>query len=144
MPKAVNINCRDACQITGLADDVVMISVNEEYEELYPLELKRDHPRVLTLKFSDVLCPRESNGNEIHPISPEDVIRLVDFIDEHKDKHFVVHCAAGISRSSAICLYLHMVYGHELKPDFWRVSHPNKYVVGAMMIKRVQKLSKSS
>lgn len=138
MKYAVNINCFDACSIVSLPENTVMISVNEEHEPLYPLELDRKDERILTLKFSDILAPRESQGKNINPISPDDVVSLVNFAKNNQEKNFIVHCAAGISRSSAICLYLSIVYGHKLKGDFWQKSRPNKYVLGALIVRTFQ------
>lgn len=131
-PKAVNINAPMAAEIETLPDTAVLISINEEHEPLYPLKLDRSSDKILTLKFTDVTSRLEYKGNWCHPIQPEDTYRVLEFIKKHQGKDFIVHCAAGISRSSAICLYLHIEHDYELKEAFWSVSHPNKYVLGAL------------
>lgn len=137
--KAININAYQAEDIIELHDDTVLVSINNEHEQLFPLKLDRKSPNVLTLQFADILDDKYFNGTTYHPIPEEQVYKLLEFINVNKDKNFIVHCAAGISRSSAVCVYLHLVHGHELKKDFWKVSHPNKFVVGALMIGKVKK-----
>lgn len=134
MKHAININCYQAQDITELPENTVMVSINNEHEALFPLSLDRSSPNVLTLQFADIQDELYRNGLHYHPIPPEQVIQLLNFIDLHKEKSFIVHCAAGISRSSAVCLYLNIIHGHALRSDFWKVSHPNKYVMGALMI----------
>lgn len=134
MPSAININAFQACDLTDLPPDTVMVSINEQYAPLHPLKISRQDERVLTLQFSDVTGEIENKGNTLLPIGDEDALALVQFAAKHKDKNFLVHCAAGISRSSAVCLYLNRTYGHTLRPDFWRISHPNYYVVGYLTI----------
>jgi predicted protein tyrosine phosphatase len=134
MPKAININAYQAGDIIQLAPDTVMVSINNEHEQLFPLLLDRKSPKVLTLQFADIQDDKYMNGTTYHPIPEEQAYWLLKFIEEHKGKNFIVHCAAGISRSAAVCLFLHLMHGYDLKENFWKVSHPNKYVVGALMV----------
>ena len=59
---------------------------------------------------------------------------IVNFVRENKDKNFIVHCAAGVSRSSAVCMFIHLTYGHSLKGQFWYTSEPNSHVLGKLLI----------
>lgn len=134
MPFAININAFQAEDIKNLPDDTVMVSINNEYEELFPLNLDRNSPKVCTLQFADINDIVYRNGNPYHPISDEDTYKALKFVNANKDKNFVVHCAAGISRSAGFCLYLHLMHGHILKDNFWKVSHPNAMVLGKLMM----------
>lgn len=132
--KAINIGHLAAADIKKLPDNTVMISINEEHVPLHNLQLDRTSRRILTLQFSDVTVPTVVKGNVHNPISEVIAYQIIEFIDDHDDKDFIVHCHAGVSRSAAICLYLNMIYGHTLKPNFWKLSNPNKYVLGTLML----------
>jgi predicted protein tyrosine phosphatase len=127
-----------AGEIESLPDNAVMISINEEHEPLYPLKLDRASDKILTLKFTDITARLEHKGQWHHPILIEDTYRVLEFIKKYEGKDFIIHCAAGISRSSAICLYLHIAHGYALKEAFWAVSHPNKYVLGSLFFAKYE------
>lgn len=130
---AVNINAPSANLLQEFPENSVLISINsEEPDELFPLQLDRNDPRILTLRFSDLTKEHIYPDKILHPINKEQTLQLLQFIDKYKDKNFIIHCAAGISRSSAICLFIHETYGHELKPNFWKTSHPNNFVLGML------------
>ena len=139
MPKATNIPKELAEDIDVLPDNTVLISINEEHEPLYPLKLDRTNPNILTVKFSDITAKREWMGKTIYPINEATTLKILDFINIHKGKDFIIHCAAGVSRSSAIALYLHLFHDYELRENFWNVSHPNKYVLGHLIVTRYMK-----
>lgn len=139
MPVTQNISAEEARTIKYLPNNSVLISINEEDMDLHPLKLDRNDSRILTLKFSDVTRPCDVHGIKYNPISSDDALKVLDFINLNKDKNFIVHCHAGISRSAAICLYLHIIHGHELKKHFWRLSCPNKYILGQLMVSRFEK-----
>ena len=84
---------------------------------------------MLTLQFSDLV----SAVLDLNPISDSQTVELYNFIVRNKNKHFIVHCAAGVSRSAAICLFIHYVFGHELLENFWDISHPNYFVLGKLI-----------
>ncbi len=137
MPKATNVNAKTAKEIIVLPKNTVMISINEEHGDLYGLNVDRLSSKVLTLRFSDVTARHTVLDGTIHlPISEEQCLKILDFINIHQGKDFLVHCAAGVSRSSAICMYLHLFHGYELKPNFWELSWPNAYVLGKLIITR--------
>lgn len=61
--------------------------------------------------------------------------QVINFIEEHKDKDFYIHCAAGISRSQAFVKYIKNVYYDN---DFYTnpnnpCTHPNAYVFQKLM-----------
>lgn len=136
---ATNINCYAANDITELPENTVMISVNNVDEPLHPLKLDRKDPRILTVVFPDITKPldlrnRLGNGKIFYPLSDVDALKILTFIETHKTKNFIVHCSAGISRSGGICLFLNRVYRHELKPNFWHLSHPNPHVLNRLLV----------
>ncbi len=137
MLTATNISCYDAAKIEELPSNTVLISINEEWDELNPLKLDRQSSKILTIKFSDITSRTETLEGKIYtPISGETVLKILDFININRNKNFLVHCARGISRSAAICLYLNIIHGHKLKDDFWKSARPNPYVLGKLMVAR--------
>lgn len=51
--------------------------------------------------------------NNYHIFDEDDFKKTHDFIEKYKDSHFVVHCDAGVSRSSATALAI----AKELAPE---------------------------
>ena len=130
----LNICAGEAADIQELGPNTVMISINEEAGDLYPLSV--DPSKVLRLRFSDVRAvTRHTNGIIYKPMSPADAQQIMEFVSMHSDKKIIVHCAAGVSRSAAIALFIHKTYGHELKPNFWKLSDPNPFIYGTLMIR---------
>jgi len=122
----------EAADLSVLPPDTVMISIiNEENRDLYPLQFEDD---VLRVSFSDVIRDVVSHNGQIYrPIQPQHVIEILEFIQINLGKDFLV-CAAGVSRSSAVCLFLHLIHGYSLKHDFWKVSEPNSVVLRELIV----------
>lgn len=75
------------------------------------------------------------NGLVIHFFTTAMAKQVINFIEEHKDKDFYIHCAAGISRSQAFVKYIKNVYYDN---DFHTnpnnpCMHPNGYVFQKLM-----------
>lgn len=121
-----------------------VISINEEAGAYYPILNEREIPsdKLLRLRFSDVKDKTFYDGCFLNPISREQAHEIVDFVERNKEDNFAVHCAAGISRSGAICLFLNLAYGHELRPHYWSISHPNPTVLGRLMIDKAMRVEK--
>lgn len=130
-----NICAREAEEIKYLPENTVLISINEEHGNLYPLQVNIDD-RVLRLRFSDITSMINDDGKQYLPITRNTANKVVDFVEENKDKNFIVHCAAGVSRSSAVCMYIHIRYGHTLRNAFWSLSQPNPFVLGCLFIEQ--------
>lgn len=86
----------------------VIISINSLNNDSTYFYFNNKVVDILPLYFNDI---EKDYGDSIAP-KQEDFIGLKDFIDKYKDdvEEIIVHCAAGISRSSAvaaaICQYL--------------------------------------
>ena len=145
--KCVNISAREAGSLDTLPKGWVCISVNEEHRKHYDLKFDNDHNKkcILRLQFTDVTYKVDQGGEVYSPIDLDSVHKILHFAEFHKDKNFIVHCAAGISRSAAICMFLHVIYGHKLKKDFFFTSEPNPFALGLLIstYKRVEDLKKS-
>ena len=140
MSKCINISAREILKLIELPKDWVCISINEEHERLYPLGFPEDD-RVLRVRFTDIVGEITYKDKKYNPLSVENAHKILNFIDKNREKHYIVHCQASISRSSAICLFLNMIYGHKLKENFWKVSEPNPMVFGRLIIEYKRKLN---
>lgn len=138
MLTATNINCYQAEEITELGDNQVLISISDTFQPVFPLKLDKNSSKVLCVRFDDVTCDHPKGNEPRKAIDGLTALKILDFININKDKHFIVNCGAGISRSAAICMYLHIIHGHKLRDDFWTVqrSRPNQLVLGALMAYR--------
>lgn len=130
MLKTYNASELEVKEIT-LNDSCAVISIREEHGPDYQLNFTGN---TLIVKFSDVTAKVNVNDVDFNPISKEDAAKMVDFIEENKNKNFVVNCSAGVSRSAAVCLFIHHTYGHSLKENFWLLSSPNPFVLGKLII----------
>ena len=64
---------------------------------------EKNHSNVLNIDFDDTTFDNDELG--IHSISERQASQIVDFFEKNIDKkHLIVHCEAGISRSSATAL----------------------------------------
>jgi predicted protein tyrosine phosphatase len=142
MKKAININKEEAGKIQQLPPKTALISMNEEDIGLYPLQVSGDN--VLRMRFADIrgVHSVQHKGQWYRPMSLDEAHKIMNFIEARKDHDYIVHCAAGISRSSAVCMYIHLIYGHALKPDFWLISDPNPYILGTLISEYHRKISK--
>ena len=116
-----------------LPPNTVCISINEEYADPCPLPFTEE--KVLCLHFTDITYKIEdANGKDknYYPINKEQTSQIVEFVKEHSESNFLVHCHAGISRSSAVCLFINIFFKHKLMNDFWKYAHPNPFVLGAL------------
>lgn len=111
-----------------------VIEVMGEQDLLFfPFYFKQDHPNVLRLLFDDVDTPLTTSslgdGRDVIPVVPmteEQGQLIVDFVRANKDKqNFVVHCAAGISRSGAIAKFIVEYFDGEE----WYYQHLNPHTM---------------
>ncbi len=78
-----------------------------------PARLKEGWESVLRLEFHDVVAI-PLGMPECEPFLDHHVEEIHDFVEENLDKHFVVHCDAGMSRSVAVGVFLQDVHGYTL------------------------------
>jgi len=140
--KAINISAREIADLKDLPKGWCCISINEEHYDYYPIGFDQEgkDERILRVRFSDVTAPISKIAHDnmvFNPINDDTAKKIVDFIEENKGKNLLVHCAAGVSRSAAVCLYAHLTYSHGVKDNFWALSHPNKFVLGALLVSRL-------
>jgi len=78
--------------------NTVLISIHDPNRAVHPPEKVKGWYDVLQIQFWDV---EESIGG-YHPLTHEQGQELKEFITKHKDKRFMIHCAAGVSRSAGV------------------------------------------
>jgi predicted protein tyrosine phosphatase len=131
---AINLSAFEAKKIKYHSSQDAWISVNNPNCPLFDLSIDRNNERVLTVSFDDVSCDGEYAGASYRVIKGEMAKDIVEFIHKWRHKNFIIHCQAGISRSAAIAMYIHLIHGHQLKENFWATSNPNPYVLGKLML----------
>lgn len=98
-----------------LIEDTAIISICNTPSNLADNQMvhwfNKNHDNVLNLDFDDTTFDDEEIG--IHSITQKQASQIVDFFEKNIDKkNMIVHCEAGISRSSATALcwidFLHM------------------------------------
>ena len=88
---------------------VALISINDTSGNWSTSWFDADHPNVLRLWFDDVFADTEkspTNKNECRAFTEKQAQKIFQFIKENKDKDFIVHCSAGISRSGAVGAFI--------------------------------------
>lgn len=89
-----------------------VISITEPEEEFIDNTVFKYFNNFIKLSFSDINYNLETTNNyfdikeDIRTISNEQIKLLQQFIISNKDKKFIIHCTVGISRSSAIGLFI--------------------------------------
>lgn len=136
-----------------------VISITEPDENLFNDNLLSFYNDSLKLQFSDirrdinVLIKEAKDEKTLEEllkvkkteITEEQIVLIKEFILKNKDKKFIVHCSAGISRSSAIGMYIEEILNNDeeerkinqdLILNHWRYS-PNKIVYFKMTGKNI-------
>lgn len=67
-------------------------------------------------------------GEELLPMTEKQAEELYTFLCLNRDKNIVVNCAAGISRSGAVCRFCEDYLGHEWEPMSKLHAQPNIHV----------------
>jgi len=102
----------------GEPDDAKSLFANEHLDKLPNLKIA----------FWDLVEPAPllgCYGAMVYPPTIEDAGKIVDFIFAHKGKNFLVNCAAGVSRSAAVCMFLENVLYYKWVEEGKKNSKPN-------------------
>ena len=104
-----------------------------------PFHFKEDHKNVLRLIFDDVdkdmevVYLGEREPRNLYTMSEEQGKKLFEFIKVNNNAiNFVVHCAAGVSRSGAVAKFIMEYTGGEEDRDFY-VLNPNTRPNGTVL-----------
>jgi predicted protein tyrosine phosphatase len=119
--------------------NIALISIHEPDNEGHKDEIVAGYKDVLQISFWDI----ESDLLQYKTISKSQGKRIKDFIIKNIDSKFLIHCAAGVSRSAGVgmaveCLKLYNgnKYNYQTSKsdikEHWRYS-PNRTVFDAIM-----------
>jgi hypothetical protein len=86
----------------------------------------------LKMRFWDVGESLKHEDETLEPMSVDQGRELLNFILKHKNKSFVVNCAAGISRSGAICRFCEDFLGHEWEERYKQLARPNIHIYSVL------------
>lgn len=134
------------CSERNITDETVESWNNQAFIEIHSesdkdkFTFKRSHSNVLHLVFDDVMedQPYEDlEGNKLGPnfvtISDEQAKQLADFITLHKERNFLIHCHAGISRSGATAQAICEL--KDIPLETFRVMNPYAHPNGTVLRK---------
>lgn len=122
----------------GLSDDNVhekdktaFIEVMGEQDLPYmPFHFKKDHPNVLRMIFDDVdevveaKYLDERDPKSLYPATEAQARQIVDFVDKNNGVDvFLIHCAAGVSRSAGIAKFIYEHFGGN--PSHFKMYNPH-------------------
>ena len=112
---------------------LAFISINDTHGDWSVSWLLRDHPNVLRLWFDDVETDLElspTNKETCRAFTEDQAKQVFEFIKENKDKNFLVHCSAGISRSGAVGSFIldYLEGDKEYFAEHNKHIHPNGHI----------------
>ena len=88
---------------------------------------RADHPDFKVQGFDDVIQIKfwdvEDAIGQYIPLSDEDGKVLNEFITRNKDKRFMIHCAAGMSRSAGCACAVECIVNHNGNIYEYKTSH---------------------
>ena len=125
----VHVHSRRQVEKLPARPGVAVVSINNSHDS--PVNLYGTWEAVLRLSFDDIIEERHEEYGRGYVLFSEEVAHtVVSFVRAHQNFDFVVHCAAGISRSVAVGMFISQLYEAELKthatPD---TSHHNSHVL---------------
>lgn len=124
-------------------DKTALIEImGEQYLLIHPFYFKKDHSNVIRLVFDDVDeplhvpllgdVPDEREYIPVVPMNEEQGKLIVEFVKANQNVGtFIVHCAAGVSRSGAVAKFITEYFGGEDK-DFYKLNpytKPNQRIL---------------
>ena len=85
--------------------NTVLISIHDPNRNIHPPQKVSGWSDVLQIQFWDI----ESPVGNYTVITDDQGYTIKQFIEKHKDKRFMVHCAAGVSRSAGVGLAIECI-----------------------------------
>lgn len=86
----------------------------------------------LKISFSDFTKPEDIRPGD-YPPTAEIAKEILTFILQNRGKNFIINCAAGISRSGAICKFLEDVFDYEWPEQYKKLSSPNRLLYNLLI-----------
>lgn len=137
MPKALNISRGTARLWKAEMPNSAWISIFEPDDEMTIVSnpILNKFPNV-KLGFKDHRDVRDGGP------TMKEAHRVLRFIDEHLGKTMIVNCAAGISRSGAICKFLHDVHGYTWPEAYKDRATPNMLLLELLLKAHEERMNK--
>jgi|SRR5699024_28852 len=142
--KAVALSHQEALTYKPLKNTVLISYANYDHGKMFspmPEKVKKRYKAVLELPVNDIdridadtlaIFEQMYPNKNFHVFDDKDYQKLHDFIEKYQDSYFIVHCDAGVSRSSATALYIDQKYA----PDDYEklkslpIYYPNALIFG--------------
>jgi len=110
VPRMYIFNLLEKTSIISLPHPWVLISIHSDMDGKHSAPISRldelSCKDYISLCFQDIAYEK----GEYNRFTDKQADEVLSFVDKHKDKNFLVHCDAGISRSGAVgtfvCRYL--------------------------------------
>lgn len=92
--------------------DYNIISITEPFQTKTNVSLDINCNALLQLEFTDIRkkSPDDINNKKLKIFSHNELNLIKEFVLKNKDKPFLINCDAGISRSSAIAIYICLLF----------------------------------
>jgi len=131
MPITTHLSWKEAESFTPPPNSV-LISIRDS-DARRPF-FKEGWVDILLLQFDDATEEDERHYSNPTLFTAEDADKIETFTEKYKHCDIITHCHAGISRSSAVCSYIHEAHGHTFALLPW--THPNP-MIKKMLIRRL-------
>lgn len=131
MPKVINIPRYVAHGLTFeyvTPEKFAWISISEPDDETTIISNKKlDTLSKLKISFFDLETPVFDKRKNItlSPPTKKQVNKILKFIKENQGKNFIINCAAGVSRSGAICKFMEDVLEYKWPENAKAMALPN-------------------
>lgn len=100
-------------------EELVLISIHDPGSLVHPDIKLEGFADVLQIQFWDI----EQKLGTYDPISEEQGLEIREFILKNKDKKFIVHCAAGQSRSAGVACAIECIINYRTMDYEYKTGH---------------------
>lgn len=142
--KAIALSHQEALLYKPLKNTVLISYANYDHGKMFspmPENVKKRYKAVLELPVNDIdrtdeytlsIFEQMYPDHNYHVFDEGDYQKLHAFIVTYKDCHFIVHCDAGVSRSSATALYINYIYAPKDYEKLKKLGiyYPNALIFG--------------
>lgn len=115
-PRSVFAEC---CKQLSELSDVAFISIEDHNGQPHLLATADN---ILNIKFDD--CDVDDVVQGIKAITEAQGEEIGEFISRHLDKHFIIHCTAGKSRSQGVARAIFDSFPDIYQPNIFNRSNP--------------------
>ena len=134
----IKYNNIDSEFIDLIKNRFAFISINDSDGDYFHKPIfDKDYDNFITLYFDDITsedAKSPTNKGKTKMFSIEDAKKIVSFVKKNCGKNFIVHCAAGISRSGAVGTFINdfCQYNYENFRNNNRGIIPNQFIYSTL------------